>query len=49
MQKKNVLSVYFILYIQDMSNCLNQRGVVYWKNVPCYEESRKKISVKTET
>lgn len=36
MQKKNVLSVYFILYIQDMSNCLNQEGV-YWKDVACYE------------
>lgn len=45
MQKKNVLSVYFILYIQDMSNCLNQGGVVDWKDVPHCEESMKKISV----
>lgn len=48
MQKKNALSVYFILYIQDMNNCLNQGGV-YWKDMPCYEESMKKVSASTET
>lgn len=44
MRKKIALSVYFILSIRNMSNCLN-RGGVYWKDMPRYDESMKKVSV----
>lgn len=38
MQKRDGLSVCFMLCMQGMSNCLNQGGV-YWGDMPCYGES----------